>query len=62
MTELRRDGLLAANAKSFSLQWRDEKLTVNGQLQSDALAAKYAKLLGLTLKPGQTYNMTVNNE
>ncbi|UOQ65346.1 M56 family metallopeptidase [Hymenobacter volaticus] len=44
--ELRRDGLLDKDEKSFSLQLNNKGLTVNGTKQPDLLANKYRKLLG----------------
>ncbi|MCA8831379.1 M56 family metallopeptidase [Hymenobacter pini] len=43
--ELRKDGVIGANEKSFQFQLNDEGLIVNGKKQSDALANKYRKLV-----------------
>ena len=59
--QLRRDGLIDANEKSFSLNWRDGRLTVNGQPQSAARAARYRQLFGLRNRPGQSYNIVVTD-
>ncbi|WP_426492936.1 M56 family metallopeptidase [Hymenobacter sp. 102] len=43
--ELRKDGVIGTNEKSFQFQLNDEGLTVNGKKQSAALAEKYRKLV-----------------
>ncbi|SHK59040.1 M56 family metallopeptidase [Hymenobacter psychrotolerans] len=43
--ELRKDGLLGKDEKSFQFQLNDSGLRVNGQAQSAEMAAKYRKLL-----------------
>ena len=45
-SELRKDGVLGANEKNLQFQLNAAGLTVNGQKQSEALAAKYRKLTG----------------
>jgi bla regulator protein BlaR1 len=58
--ELRKDGLIGAEDKSFQLQLNDAGLTVNGKKQSDELAAKYRKLVGRD--NGKTFNMTISTQ
>ncbi|MBF9219950.1 M56 family metallopeptidase [Hymenobacter ruricola] len=56
--ELRKDGLVGENDKSFSLQLNSSGLTVNGKKVSDDQAAKYRKLLDA--REGSTYNMSIS--
>ncbi|MBF9142069.1 M56 family metallopeptidase [Hymenobacter properus] len=58
-SELRKDGLIGADDKSFQLQLNSSGLTVNGKAQSAETAAKYRKLLG---HEKGTYNMTISND
>ena len=44
--ELRKDGVLGRDEKSFQFQLNNAGLTVNGQRQPEKLAAKYRKLTG----------------
>ena len=57
--ELRKDGLIGQDDKSFQLQLNDSGLTVNGKRQSEELAAKYRKLVGHE-GPGQNFNVNVS--
>ena len=62
-TELRRDGLLGAKEKDFTLSFSDDSgLAINGRQQSEAMATKYRPLLGLSSKRGQVINITVKGE
>ncbi|WP_188547234.1 M56 family metallopeptidase [Hymenobacter qilianensis] len=44
--QLRKDGLIGKNDKSYQFQINATSMTVNGKRQSDELAAKYRQLLG----------------
>ncbi len=44
--QLRQDGLIGKNDKSYQFQINSTGMTVNGKRQSDELAAKYRQLLG----------------
>lgn len=44
--QLRQDGLIGKNDKSYQFQLNATSMTVNGKRQSDELAAKYRQLLG----------------
>ena len=59
--ELRKDGLISPDDKSFQLQLNASGMTVNGKHQSDELAAKYRKLMG-PAKPGQVQNISISTQ
>ena len=61
-TQLRQDGLLGANEKSFQFQLDKEGLRVNGKPQSAALTAKYRRLYGIPTsgKTNRTVQMSVS--
>ncbi|WP_051719044.1 M56 family metallopeptidase [Hymenobacter sp. IS2118] len=59
--ELRKDGLIGPTDKSFQLQLNDAGLTVNGKRQSEALAAKYRKLVGHD-GPGQVHTLSYSSD
>ncbi|WP_210520581.1 M56 family metallopeptidase [Hymenobacter terricola] len=58
--ELRKDGLIGSDDKSFQLQLNNSGLTVNGKKQSDKLAEKYRKLTGN--ENGNKYNVTISSD
>ncbi|MDO7846960.1 M56 family metallopeptidase [Hymenobacter sp. M29] len=58
-SELRKDGLIGADDKSFQFQLNSSGMTVNGKTQSAEMAAKYRKLLG---HEKGTYNMMFSND
>ena len=60
-SELRKDGLIGQDDKSFQLQLNDAGLTVNGKRQPEDLAAKYRKLMGQT-KPGQVQSISISTQ
>ena len=59
-SELRKDGVLAANEKNLQFQLNASGLTVNGKKQSDALAAKYRKLTGHA--DGKNFNVMISTQ
>ncbi|WP_310395255.1 M56 family metallopeptidase [Hymenobacter sp.] len=58
--ELRKDGLIGPNDKSFQVQLNGAGLTVNGKRQPEEMAAKYRKLTGHD--DGKTFNMTISTQ
>ncbi len=58
--ELRKDGVMGAGDKDLQLQLNNAGLTVNGQKQPEALAAKYRKLLGHD--DGQKFNVNISSQ
>ena len=59
-SELRKDGIIGANEKSFQFQLSNSGMTVNGKKQSDELAAKYRKLTGHTAD--SSFNINISTQ
>ena len=59
-SELRKDGVLAADEKNLQFQLNASGLTVNGKKQPDELAAKYRKMTGHT--DGQNFNVMISTQ
>ncbi|GAA4362465.1 hypothetical protein GCM10023185_30470 [Hymenobacter saemangeumensis] len=55
--ELRRDGLIGPNDKSYSIELNNSGLTVNGKRQPDELARKYRALAGHA--DSKSFNMSL---
>ena len=60
--ELRKDGVIGLDEKSFQMQLNAVGLTVNGKRQSDELAAKYRKLVGQDEGPGKVHNLNISTQ
>ena len=58
--QLRQDGVLGRDDKSFQFQLSNAGLTVNGQRQPDKLAAKYRKLTGH--EGDKSFNITISTQ
>ena len=58
--ELRRDGVLGTDEKNLQFQLNAAGLTVNGQKQSDELAAKYRKMTGHA--DGKNFNVMISTQ
>ena len=59
-SELRKDGVLAADEKNLQFQLNASGLTVNGKKQPDELAAKYRKMTGHT--DGKNFNVMISTQ
>ena len=57
---LRKDGVLKPDEKNFQFQLNKEGLTVNGQRQSEQLAAKYRKMTGH--EDGKNFNVSISSQ
>ena len=57
---LRKDGVLKPDEKNFQFQLNREGLTVNGQRQSEQLAAKYRKMTGH--EDGKNFNVSISSQ
>ncbi|UOQ52931.1 M56 family metallopeptidase [Hymenobacter cellulosivorans] len=55
--QLRKDGLIDANSRSYQFQLNPSGMTVNGQRQPEETAKRYRELLGKT--DGKNFNMDV---
>ncbi|MCC2546958.1 M56 family metallopeptidase [Hymenobacter sp. BT175] len=60
--ELRKDGLIGRDDKSYSVQLNSTGFTVNGKRQSDELARKYRTLMGKGDEKSFTMDIVVNED